>query len=261
LWPANSTQPFTGTAGVYTMDVCLPGSGAITSFEYSFCPEDGQPTPPPTPAPTPCKIVQCDFNTLAVGVPLTDFDQVAALEIDCLLSVTITNTIRNNVGNIFDSSKVLGDSPAFDTDLASPNRNCPGGGPGRGSGGKPGAPFPNCEPLGNLLIIQNEDKDPSEPNDSRFGGCFVFQFVQPVNLLNFGIVDVDEGVVTITITSTTAGMQTFDSPSNIGDNGHWKAALTKDLSDFVNVVVMEICFPGSGAVSFIDVNPCDSFPV
>ena len=53
----------------------------------------------------------------------------------------------------FDSSAPTGG----DVDLGSPNTLCPGGGPGigdaLGSGG-PGSPYPNCIPLGNLIIIE-----------------------------------------------------------------------------------------------------------
>jgi hypothetical protein len=193
-----------------------------------------------------------------VGVPLTDGDQVAALEAECLMSVSITDTIANNVGNIFDSTDIKGTNIKDDPDLGAPNALCQNKGPGRGEGGKPGSPFPNCEPLGNLLIIQNESMDPSIPNDSANGGCFVFEFSQPVTLLNFGILDIDEGDnAVISITSSTGPFPSFESPANIGDNGHWKAATTEDLSAFSNVVAMEICIPGSGAISFIDVDPCD----
>jgi hypothetical protein len=263
LWPVNLTQPlFTGTADVFKMEVCLPGSGAITSLEYTFCAEPTTaPVPVPTPAPNPttCNIVQCDFSTLDVGVPLTDSAQAAALKKDCLLNVTITDTFRNNVGNVFNSSNVLGNQDIYDPDLGSPNRACNVTGPGKGKGGRPDALFPNCEAQGNLLIIQNEDIDPSIPNDSRYGGCFFFQFVQPVTLLNFGIMDVDESdAATITITPKSGGpVDPIDSPPGIGDNGHWKAASTVNLTDYGEIVAMEVCLPGSGAISFIDVDPCN----
>jgi hypothetical protein len=193
-----------------------------------------------------------------VGFPLTDFNQASALEKTCLMKVSVTNTIANNVLNIFDSTDINGTKPKDDPDLGSPNESCLNSGPGRGQGGKPTSPFPNCETLGNLLIIQNENMDPSIPNDSANGGCFVFEFVQPVTLLNFGILDIDEvDNAVISITSSNGPFPSFESPPNIGDNGHWKAATTNDLSAFVNVIAMEICIPGSGAISFVDVAPCE----
>jgi hypothetical protein len=50
----------------------------------------------------------------------------------------------------------------------------------------------NCEPLGNLLIIQNEKMSVKVPNDSAFGGCFLIRFTSPVSSINFGILDIDD---------------------------------------------------------------------
>jgi hypothetical protein len=56
----------------------------------------------------------------------------------------------------------------------------------------------NCEPLGNVLIIQNERKPVRNPNDSAKGGCFVFNFTRAVALINFGLLDT-ERIVNITV--------------------------------------------------------------
>jgi hypothetical protein len=216
----------------------------------------------PTAAPTECPIVyrECDFSTLAVGVPLNDAAQVQRLREDCLMEVTATNTIDNNVLNIFNSSKILGDHQKYDPDLGSPNRACPGGGPGRGMGGKPGSPFPNCIAQGNIMIIQNENMDPSVPNDSAFGGCMVFNFIVPVQLRNFGIMDIDETEnVDITITkSQNVQLPTFESPRTIGNNGLWLANSTLDMSPFTDVETMEVCFPGSGSLTFVHFDVCEN---
>ena len=102
---------------------------------------------------------------------------------------------------VFDSSVIASDSPRDDPDLGTPNRLCPGGGPGLGDGGGPGEPFPNCEPLGNLLIIQDPRRPPSPANDSPFGGCFTFEFVNPVDMENLGLLDLEETGVSITVSS------------------------------------------------------------
>lgn len=52
--------------------------------------------------------------------------------------------------------------------------------------------FENCDPLGNLIIIQNDKIDPSKPNDSPHGGCIYFDFAFPVLLKNLGLLDIDE---------------------------------------------------------------------
>jgi hypothetical protein len=208
-----------------------------------------------------CPIVPCDFSTLLVGVDLDDEQQKQRLRDECLMTVTATGTIANNAVNVFDSSKIASRNKRDNPDLGSPNSAClnAGGGigPGKGSGGKPTAKYPNCEAQGNLLIIQNEGLIPSIPNDSAYGGCFNFAFTQPVDLTNFGLLDIDEGSsVEISITTATLTTTTFDSPSDIGDNGFWKANVTMDLSPYKRVVQMDICLPGSGAVSFIHFRAC-----
>jgi hypothetical protein len=61
-------------------------------------------------------------------------------------------------------------------------------------GGAPNSPYPNCKPLGNLLIIQNGNKPLDDPNDSLAGGCLVFNFTEAVALINFGLLDIEEDV-------------------------------------------------------------------
>jgi hypothetical protein len=107
------------------------------------------------------------------------------------------NTVRRV--NVFNSSKIKSSNPKDDPDLGSPNMKCPGGGPGRGAGGEPGSPFPNCVPLGNVLIIQDPRTTSSVANDSPFGGCFLFEFNSPIEVLNTGILDVEEPGVNVTV--------------------------------------------------------------
>lgn len=69
---------------------------------------------------------------------------------------------------IFDSSDPGGEDTCGDADLGTPNKACPGGGPGHGIGGEPGAPGENCIFLGNILIIQEPGS--SCPDDHVDGG-------------------------------------------------------------------------------------------
>ena len=62
-----------------------------------------------------------------------------------------------------------------DPDLASPNEKCPKPGPGVGNGGTPNKPGANCEPQGNVLIIQEENKH-HKPDDNAYGGTISFTF-------------------------------------------------------------------------------------
>jgi hypothetical protein len=100
--------------------------------------------------------------------------------------------------NIFDSSKIKSQNDDDDPDLGAPNKFCPGGGPGKGDGGKPDGPFPNCNPQGNLLVIQDPRKNPSVANDSPFGGCLFFEFERPIELVNIGLLH-GEAPATITV--------------------------------------------------------------
>jgi hypothetical protein len=145
-----------------------------------------------------------DFSTLTPGVPLTNIDQAIKLHSTCSMSVTATGTRPGKVYanppiNVFDSlNGVLSKYRRDDPDLGAPNRACGpilvGGkvGPGRGVGGKPFLKvldentgqtikvdnlYKNCNPLGNLLIIQNGGISVEEKaNDSPFGGCMEFEF-------------------------------------------------------------------------------------
>jgi hypothetical protein len=97
--------------------------------------------------------------------------------------------------NVFDSSSING---LNDPDLGAPNRNCPIPGPGIGSGGVSTAPYHNCDPQGNLLIIQSTDYAESKPNDSMYGGCMYIIFEKEVTLYNMGLLDMEEPM-TITV--------------------------------------------------------------
>jgi hypothetical protein len=91
--------------------------------------------------------------------------------------------------NVFDSENILGND---DADLGSPNVDCPNPGPGIGDGGGQTADFPNCEPQGNLLIIQNNAFGEGTPNDSPKGGCMYIVFAKEVTLYDMGLMDMEE---------------------------------------------------------------------
>ena len=142
--------------------------------------------------PTMCPYVKCDFSTLDPGAYVTKGtgSQSAALLESCGLSVIAMgadNEMREV--NVFDSSEMDVDDP----DLGSPNEMCSPPGPGVGMGGEPTSYFSNCDPQGNLLIIQDPRvPDETDPNDSGFGGCFKFEFVVEFSLINMGLLDVEE---------------------------------------------------------------------
>jgi hypothetical protein len=134
----------------------------------------------------------CDFSILRPGRFLSRESQKKKLLNSCGLRVTAANNGNSLNVNVFNSSDIAGRDSRYDPDLGSPNEFCPNKGPGVGKGGKPGSPFPNCVPQNNLLIIQNKNFAEADPNDSPFGGCFIFEFERSVVLLNMGLLDMEE---------------------------------------------------------------------
>ena len=95
--------------------------------------------------------------------------------------------------NVFNSSDIASENDVDDPDLGSPNKVCDPSGPGIGIGGWFNASFPNCDPQGNLLIIQDPRVDnETDPNDSAWGGCFKFEFAVEFNMINMGLLDIEE---------------------------------------------------------------------
>lgn len=105
-----------------------------------------------------CKHISCDFSTLIPNLYVTRPAQREKILADCGFTVRADEGLNINV---FDSANIVSKYPRDDPDLGAPNRACGSArgkkGPGRGDGGKPGAPWPNCDPQGNLLIIQNSE--------------------------------------------------------------------------------------------------------
>jgi hypothetical protein len=119
---------------------------------------------------------------------------------------------------IFDTSdpyKRVGGRVCGDKDLGAPNRECPGGGPGKGEGGEPGPngsnPYKNCEPLGNALIIQEDNRKNvcgDIPDDNQEGGVLTMDFSPPANeFFDVSLLDVDYPVsITVTVVDDDGGL-------------------------------------------------------
>lgn len=93
-----------------------------------------------------------------------------------------------NKARIFDTANPGTNNENGDPDLGSPNRQC--GGPGRGKAGQPGERGENCVPQGNVLIIQESDKE--FPDDNLGGGSLCFEFDSPTFVLTLGVLDISE---------------------------------------------------------------------
>ena len=151
----------------------------------------------------------------------------------------------NNQARIFDTS-----NPIEDQDLGSPNKRCPGGGPGRGVGGKPtnknGVPNPgaNCEGEKNVIIIQESDSPIAD--DNRRGGKLMFNFRYPVTVESVGLMDIDEGAGDYVIVDTRSRGSHRHHVNGFGSNSIENVIL--NMEDTWRVRIM---LPGSGAVRYI----------
>ena len=147
-----------------------------------------------------------------------------------------------------------------DKDLGAPNGACPGSGhkPGHGNGGKPYLsngdvnPYANCEPLGNVLIIQESNKDC--PDDTAGGGWLIFEFPQPTEVNFAKLLDVDEGNNRPRFKIHYGDGSTpklTDRVPGTGDNGVIQFALNEN-----NVVKVELEFWGSGSIAELNYRFC-----
>lgn len=106
-----------------------------------------------------------------------------------------------------------------DLDLCSPNESC--GGPGKGEGGKPDAVGANCEPLGNVLIIQEPNDNVQIPDDNVDGGVITFRFenAHPVRVKSIGLHDIDYKSFLRVKSSKSGKIYSSDIPvPMLGDN-------------------------------------------
>ena len=135
-----------------------------------------------------------------------------------------------------------------DPDLGTPNRECDTPGPGVGVGGEPGMPGENCVPLGNVLIIQETDKE--QPDDHAGGGFITFDFAQPVEYVHeIGMMDIegDDSLIIVVYEDENGDEEriTF-TIDGVGDNGVQTVEIGMSR---VSQVIVDL--HTSGAVSFI----------
>lgn len=203
------------TANVKHLKVTFERSGAIS--DITFIPGTSSPAPvnptlaptKPTPAPialTPapvnnappaaapttgdCINVNLDFSVSGDGTPLSRGDYVS----DNFALQGLLLSAAGGLGTsprIFDTSNV-GDEEFGDFDLGTPNEKCSPAGPGVGVGGEPGKPGENCVFLGNALIIQEDNANPSVPDDNVDGGTITFEFITEAQFVyEIGLLDID----------------------------------------------------------------------
>ena len=152
----------------------------------------------------------------------------------------------SNKPRLFDSSHP-GTKKFGDPDLGSPNKRCPGGGPGIGRGGVPDACGANCKPLGNVLIIQEDNYYPDIPDDNVNGGVITFHFDKPLRVTEIGLLDIDEKSFIRVETLDSGKTTTSDiTVPMLGDNSVQTVNIDTD-----NVSQLDVNLTHSGAVIFL----------
>lgn len=203
-----------------------------------------------------CELVTVDFDDLAPGTYVTD------LGAGITVSAIGKGRAHTPGGGamVFDTSNPICNDGINngDPDLGSPNESCSPSGPGEGVGGSPTASYPNCEPAGNILVIQERKfQDPSSPcpDDAADGGWIEFEFDTPVSLDMVQFLDVDEGTtpqITVSYQDENARSRTAVTKVTwTGDNG----VITEyPYQDQVSKVSIE--YFGSGSVAKIGYYSC-----
>ena len=138
------------------------------------------------------RFVHCDFSTLDAGSLLSNSEQNDKLTRSCSLSVSGANT--NSMGtreiDVLETGGVLYGM----SDLGSPHSSCGGHRSVTGSGGRSDGPFPNCEPQGKVVVLEQAEDDPMK------GGCVNVDFVDPVVLNGLGLLNLpDDDSVKVTV--------------------------------------------------------------
>lgn len=228
-------------------------SGAVTFID--FCPA---PTTSPTTSPTPavpteapptavtptspgvCINYTIAFDTYPNGTTIPPGTYVQNEWFDAYGIILAAAGGFDDRPRIFDTT-----NPVKDPDLGAPNDKCTPPGPGKGLGGVPGTPGENCEPLGNVIIIQEDNDDPSIPDDEQRGGQITFFFTRGVDYISeCGLMDIEGNDTEIFVDHE--GQTTTIPIIGTGNNG--VQTIEIGLSSVTKLVVD---FHTSGAVTFI----------
>jgi hypothetical protein len=132
---------------------------------------------------THCPYVNLNFNSLSSRDYITD-ELRAKYGVMISAEATRDGYTPGGAARVFDTQNAKWGS---EYKLASPNKSC--GGKGNGSGGERGSEYENCDPLQNVLLVQN--KDVPQPNDNGYASYITFDFDKPVNLQEIAIIESD----------------------------------------------------------------------
>lgn len=168
---------------VTSITFTLQRGGGIASLEYSWC----APPQPPTPAPTydagACPETRLDFSTLTPNTYFS-FELMQKFQVKVTAQTGLGGYVPGGKVMVMDSAK----PSKADLDLGSPNESCEG--PGKGLGGQVGSKYENCEPLGNVVFVQ-QSNTASADNLEGSRSTLIFRFNDTVTLHRFKILDVD----------------------------------------------------------------------
>eukprot|EP00977_Amphora_coffeiformis_P015967 scaffold4833_cov233-Amphora_coffeaeformis.AAC.2 len=140
-----------------------------------------------------------NFTSVLESNPVTPIvDQFPGVSVSC--EGYKSGSFQSFPCTLFNSANPTGN----DDDLGSPNQACDPSGPGVGPGGKPllsgGATNPNanCDALGYLLIIQDDQGTADSPDDYEEGGKIHLYFdacIKPISVTHLDAEDGQGGVV------------------------------------------------------------------
>ena len=194
-----------------------------------------------------CEDITIDFDTRPGGESLEPGLYVSDEWADYGVLVSASDEKKVRLFNLLNPT-------GNDFDLGSPNRRCDPSGPGSGEGGEPDMEGKNCEPLGNVLIIQEGTQ--AEPDDDRHGGVIHFDFKSGVTVLGIGLLDIQSKNAIITIVtektvdvgslSQTASFEESLSVDGLGNNSVQIVSINAD-----NVSRLSVTLAGSGVITFI----------
>ena len=212
-----------------------------------------------------CPLKVLDFNVLTPNTYVGDLQAEYGVTVKAIKSGGSGYT-PDNKAMVFDTTRPTG---AFgcgssgdngDIDLGAPNRKCPGGGPGKGKWvthngvsyetGGPDSPHPNCNHIGNVLVIQESNKNCT--TDSTNGGGIEFEFAQGVDFEFAGLLDTDESnTPDITLTDVSGSDYPVIHVTATGDNGY-----TQEYADLADVKKISIRYHGSGSIAALGYRVC-----
>jgi hypothetical protein len=168
----------------------------------------------------------------------------------------VNNGFGPNSIIVFDSQAPTGN----DADLGTPNEDFDG--PGVGWGGEQGAPGENGRSYGNLLIIaedlcdKNGDDLVDDPDDEAFGGVYIFDFENAVQVMYVVLVDIDNDESAETRLFGINGLIATIPASALGNN----SVQSLICEQHFGVLRMEVEISSSGAIAEIEYVP-DTSPV